>query len=270
MGILGRMANAPLAYVVAAVRTSAPPDFADRLAALHSAFHPKFPEKRDVRTNVMQLLPGGGFGTTVSNAIQFVNLDQTAQVTVREDLLTFETTSYTDFLNFLAELKFVFEAYAHALAQSLPIINSIGLRYLDIIVPESNQDPNEYVKATMHGIVDPFQNEGQEASVFVVQFPRPDGAMTVRYSCQLSPSGGVPLPPDIGVVNLKQSDVFRRAVAHNGRLGVLDVDRTSSTRMQFDPSELLSIFDTLHGDHSEMFKAIMSERAVTYWNEAQQ
>jgi uncharacterized protein (TIGR04255 family) len=183
---------------------------------------------------------------------------------VREDLLALHATAYTNFDLFFQDLKAVLEAYETVVSDARPICQQFGLRYIDIVVPETDRSPNDYVKPGLHGADLPF-HDGTETAVFLTQIPRGNGLFTFRYTRQAG-ERGAPFPADLRQEVLKPASILERARKVQGQVGVLDFDRFIVERMVFNAEKIATQFTALHDDHSAAFRAIMSDRAEHYWN----
>jgi uncharacterized protein (TIGR04255 family) len=248
------------------VRTSPPPFLERSIQALQQSLATKYPELRKSKIQTLALLPNAS--ATEVSAWELIDEAQVTGVVVREDMWAFHATAYSNFDNFLQHLEKALQAYETVLDKGRPICHQVGLRYIDIIVPENGRDPNDYVVSGIHGVEMPFSN-GRETSVTVMQFPRDNGAMTFRYTRQFVEGGSVPFPGDLVQQSLKFGSVHQRAMKHKGQIGVLDFDRFIIQRMTFDAKTIVDYFRILHDDHSEAFKAVMSAHAREYWNNPQ-
>ena len=257
---LGTLPNAPLAYVVVQIRISTFMEMKDHIAALHAVLRPKLRGMRESNVQIFQLSLSEPKVQVVPRW-EFYDLSNREGVLVQNDSIAFHTTHYEDGVSFLRRVRIVLDAVEKVLPNML-MTERIGLRYVDIVVPNNTEFPNEYVAEGLRGIEDHMK---PKHSMYFASYELDQGTMIFRYN--ILPPGTEPLPEELLPLQLDPSPVLQRARASQRFLGVLDSDRSIHDRSEFNPENLMSQLNGMHDDISRMFKAVGSKHAFKIWNE---
>lgn len=139
----------------------------------------------------------------------------------------------------------------------------IGLRYVDIIVPEEGKTPDDYVVPGLRCLPALTLTSRARSGLAISEFQLEEGALVIRYA---TAGGAIGLPPDLQPLTLAEPDVLKRLAPVTGMSALLDFDRFAPLEEMFDASQLKARFDHLHEDHSVAFRELTTEHAKDVWS----
>ena len=143
---------------------------------------------------------------------EFRNIEENTSIIVDETAVVLQTTAYTKFEEFLRTFELAMTAM-DAIVGNI-IVERIGLRYIDAIIPKSGEDWRKYINPRYHG----FKNEiaRPDRSVLAMQIvsdtgPR-DTELRQRMIARLAQDReGMLLPPDLASFSPKLPESAKRA-----------------------------------------------------------
>nr|WP_278116337.1 TIGR04255 family protein [Mesorhizobium sp. WSM4875]WIE94751.1 TIGR04255 family protein [Mesorhizobium sp. WSM4875] len=144
-----RFKHAPVEYVLAVLRFPLVSDFGRFASEMQALLEPEYPLANTFET-VQYRLDIGQEGMQVTNEKaqmwQFSSLDKQWAVILGGNLIGLHTVQYTDHKDFLGKF-----AQAVALATKpdrvgVKVVEAVGLRYLDLVVPRDGETVEEYLK----------------------------------------------------------------------------------------------------------------------------
>jgi len=263
---LGRMPNAPLALVLAQIRYSRYLTMEKHLPALQDAVRHHYPAFRTSQIQSLELT-GGAVNVQAGTRWEFADFENRRCFFLQQDSLVFLATAYIDYEDFaerFAEILGHFEALVPDV-----LVDRVGLRYVDLIVPQSGEAPERYVASGLHGF--PLGALAEKAKSLQAQyvskydFADQEGLLIARYSRGVSDPY---LPADLQPLTLALPGIVHRARARQGQsmIAMLDWDRVLPHRAPFDRAALIARFGEMHTDLGEAFKRATSEYGLKVWN----
>ncbi|MGB7412716.1 MAG: TIGR04255 family protein [Thermosynechococcaceae cyanobacterium] len=186
----------------------------------------------------------------------FTNAQRTEGYVLVSDTLTFHTTQYDSFVDFLQKsingLSLVHEVV------ELAYIERIGLRYLDAIVSRDNDTLQQYLNLSLLGLSGTL--EGQLGHSFTETATAiEEGNLVARA---VITEGGLAVSPDLLPLQLELQSRFAEI---NGRNAVLDTDYFLVKRNGFDLEDIKGQLLSAHDIITTAFKASVTDYARAQW-----
>ena len=268
---LGRLANAPLAYVIAQVQFGtilAMEKLVPDVQAALRADYPRFAALQGLSIIV------GAAGPVQAQSPTTLRWDFGSEtnrrgVILQSSSITFHTAEYATYDAFAKELTDVLTKAQDTIPDMF--VKRVGLRYVDVVIPGPGESPNLFVEPTLR--CDPGNFPGvknhQGITALVCDLER--GQLNVKYyvSGKHNPANLSLLPPDLEPFPLTQPDIMKKAQAQGYPLGVLDTDRfIDGVDQRYNADTLKTLFDELHGDISTAFHQFTSDHARQVWSKA--
>ena len=267
-----RLQNAPLVQVLAQVVFTTVPDMSERVRALHARLNTLYPRYHEDQTVMAGISVQPGADVQVlppKTTTRWIFADRARQtgVIVTETGVLLHTTSYGGHRPFFARLGDVLRALDGSLS-SKPMVERVGLRYVDLVRPEHHESYGTYVHQGLLGF--PFRDASQLSAVgggFLTQSvaETPNGVLAIR---SMTLPAGTYLPPDLESGLLAPLDL---PAVEGGRPGLaVDFDHFTlftgaANTMDFVPDAILAHFGTLHGTLREAFQVIITSDARAAW-----
>src|SRR5512133_475357 len=193
-----KLANSPLSLVLCQVRFSPLMNMAEYIPQVQDQLRRTgYPVNASVPIRELQLSMAGN-STLERVHWEFAAKSQRSSVVVTEGFLVLQTTEYDDFESFIAQLKTVVSTVNKAVDGLL--IQRIGLRYVDAIVPKEGESWREYVKPSLHGFESALFKEDKVLRLHQTIAETEIGTMLVRLHQNRD---GAILPLDLGTGTLK-------------------------------------------------------------------
>lgn len=245
--------HAPLVLVLAQARFSYRTDLDAHVPAFRQACealgYPLF------RTGRIQTLNLGGFGPVEASQAprwDFLDKSQGWNVVLAPEFLLLQTTRYTHFKEFHGRWKDLLEA---AKVLAIPVVERLGLRYVDLIRPAPGERLSEYLTPALAGW-EPLGTSGLRRTnhLAITSFDSTVGQMLVR----VQPATTL-VPPDLESPHLKgmappgPGDAF------------VDFDHSSSEPIDFDPDIVSKTTRALHDVHDDLFLDVITPKAKQVW-----
>jgi uncharacterized protein (TIGR04255 family) len=257
---LGQLKNAPLAYVLAEIRTDQF-DFAVHGEAIWESLYPLYQGRAESASNVIKIEPSG-IAVEHPKRYELSAKDQREGVILQQSSVVLHATHYETSDEFLARLQEVLDAIKKVIP-NLPLVNRLGIRYVDIIVPEPAERPGDYVIPMVRGI---FTEDGKNDPIYAryqTTFLRDSGILNFRYAVH---QAGMPeLSEDLIPISLAASEVMENARESGRPFGILDFDSFAELREDFDPTAIKERFRILQKSASDLFRSIQTDRAREVW-----
>lgn len=264
---LGAWKQAPLAYVLAEVRTEHLADLKSYKAEIAALFRAEYPIQRVLHTAKFVASSGGGLQhveTEQDAAWEFAAPDNHVALIVRPNGFVLHATRYKDSTDFLGLLH----RAVSMLSSKIPAIflNRLGLRYVDFVVPRSGEVPEDYVDKRLSPMLDIGQTGGAVVAMSLVVYPFPNGQMTLRF---VRGTGQPELPPELSTINLEKSPLMKRPdIAPTQATAIVDMDRVRefATRVPMDADFVRQQLQSMRNDVSDVFKnKVITDHARKIW-----
>lgn len=258
---LGQMANAPLALVLAQVRFSPYLTIGKYIPAIQDAVRKRYPIFRKGQMQTIEFAAGSAAPTvSTSERWDFADAENRERFIVQESSLVFMATRYRTFEDFETRHGVVLECFEHAVPDVY--VQGLGLRYVDLIVPNPGERPEDYLVEGLHGSPVEIKAETFQ-SRHIARWKVDNGTIVFRY---VSGARAPFLPPDLQPLELEPSEVMKKASESKQSIGMMDSDRMLDYRGQYRASELSKLFARIHSDASEVFRKAISQKARAIWN----
>lgn len=263
---LGAWKNAPLAYVLAEVRTEQLSDLSHYRPELAAALRSEFPIQRNLVTARLIATSDGAstIATEQENAWEFATPDNQVALILRPHGFVLHATTYQDHTEFLGRFRRSLEI----IAQRIPsvFVNRLGLRYIDFIIPQKGEVPEQYVDARLNPHLDIQRAKGASTAMSLAVYPMPNGRLMLRYIRGL---GQPQLPPELSTIALEKSSLMGvEGIAATQPTAILDIDRIREfvKREPLDPDSVRTEFQLMRDDVSQIFKeTIITQHARNMW-----
>lgn len=261
---LGQLPNAPLAYVLGAVKFERQLTLDKHIPALQERLQAEFPRFQPVNEAIIQF-DASGEATSQNMPItryEFASADNRHGVVLNRETLVFHATAYTNYEDFGHRLEGVLTNVAAELRYLF--VRRVGLRYVDVLAPQEGETPDAYVNAGLRSVPTLSLPSKYRSGLVISEFGMERGSLVVRYTTS---SGRLGLPPDLQPLLLAEPDVMARVVPEHIVTGLLDFDRFVPEETTFESSYVKSVVDSLHDDLSIAFRDLTTDHAKQVWNQ---
>jgi len=262
---LGKWPNAPLALVLAQVRFDPEVDteYKDVAERLKAALGESFPAMKAVRQ--VKFVFGNASGQASESSAsenevgrELRSDDNRSALRLQDGVMTYTTSLYKDSQHFLAEWRSMLDCLC---AAGGVMVQRLGLRYVDFIIPSAGKVPEDYFKDGFGHSTEIFGETAQVAFMSHEYTRGDDGAMRVQYGRGFAQPS---LPPDLeGSVQLPPALLEKYT---NGPSAVLDIDRWNKDSRRLQSEEIANEFQRLRDDICATFTRIITSEAVAEWS----
>lgn len=262
---LGAWTNAPLAYVLAEVRTEQLADLKEYKSKLSAVFRSEYPIQRAMHSAKFVATNTGlqQVESDDQSAWEFATPDNYTGLILRPNGLVLHATKYIDSAEFLSRLYRAVEVVAREIPAVF--VNRLGLRYVDFIVPNAGEQPEDYIDSRLNPVVDVIETTGTPRGMSLAVYPVPNGALTLRY---VRGSGQPELPPDLSTFALEKSPLMKKeGLAPDQPTAIVDTDRVREfpKREPLDSTMVRREFTEMRRDVSSTFNALLTKHARKMW-----
>ncbi|MDA8192197.1 MAG: TIGR04255 family protein [Gammaproteobacteria bacterium] len=265
---LGAWGNAPLAYVLAQVRTEQIADIKEYQPALAGKLRPLYPLQRKQQGTRLVATPSRLMVEPQQQYIwELASPDNRTAIILGESGVVLHATAYVDSSDFLAKLHHVMEIFAEIVPSVF--VNRVGLRYIDFIIPRGKEAPEAYINPRLNNDLGIGERDGFFATSVAI-YPLKEGQVVVRYA---RGTGQPQLPPELAVLSLERSPLMDAKVGGKdlpptAPTAIVDTDRNRdfSPVERLDPDKLRAVFSAMHTDVSRLFKEkVITDHAKKVW-----
>lgn len=263
-GPLGQLPNAPLAYVLGAVKFERQLTLDKHIPALQERLQAEFPRFQTVNEAIIQIDATGEAApqNTQITRYQFASADNRHGVVLNRETLVFHATAYSNYEAFSQRLEGVLKNVGAELKHLF--VRRVGLRYVDVLIPEDGETPDAYVSAGLRSMPTLSLPSQYHSGLVISEFKMEKGSLVVRYA---TARGRLGLPPDLQPLLLAEPHIMQRAVPDSILTGLLDFDRFVPQEVSFEAAYVKSVFDSLHDDLSVAFRGLTTDHAKQVWNQ---
>lgn len=254
---LGTWRKPPLAYVVAELAISAHYSIGDIIPGLQKKLLKIYP--KTIEGHELMFEQGG---PTQQPSWQLISATQMHGIYISPRSISLHATNYLNSNDFLERWAGVLDALESA--KLTAYVERAGLRYLDLIVPDEDRSPLEYVIKSIQGVtIEGAISMGalwQGAFLF-------DGCQTNMRVAAPSPRE-LFLPPGFRRLSLKDSQIMIDADKRQKEgkaTGFIDTDCVKRIEQNFNARDLVSYYSEMHKLVSKTFHSILSPLAKEEW-----
>lgn len=262
---LGAWGNAPLAYVLAEVRT-------ERLADIKN-YHPKVAGRFRDEYPVQRTMHGAKLVATGTQLVieqdqdmawEFATPDNRTAVILRPNGLVLHATAYIDSVDFLARLQRAVSVFAEEVP--LVYINRLGMRYIDFVVPREGEDPEAYVDRRLNPDLGLTKQANGVTATSLATYRMDSGQqLTLRY---VRAHGKPEMPPDLGMLSLDPSPLMKSGGVKDDQLtAILDTDCNLKYApvVRLNPAQVQEQFASIHEVSFNAFMTAITDYARKVW-----
>ncbi|MEZ5581925.1 MAG: TIGR04255 family protein [Candidatus Competibacteraceae bacterium] len=180
---LGRLPNAPLAYVLGAVKFGPQLTLEQDIPVLQKRLQAEYPRYQPVKTVSIQLNPQEDEPASPSQQSknhEFASADNRHGIILNRETLVFHATSYTTYEDFETRMMTAFREVGEVLKNLF--LHRIGLRYIDVIIPDEDESPDAYVTPGLRCLPELSSVYRQRSGLTISEFQMNEGALVVRYA----------------------------------------------------------------------------------------
>jgi uncharacterized protein (TIGR04255 family) len=228
-------------------------DFAERIGSFRTACEPlDYPLFHEGQIQTFGIGPSGAPFASIPRW-DILDRSRRWNIVVSPEFLLLQTTRYDRFGNFLDRWKSVLEAAADALG--IPLVERLGLRYVDLVQPAPSEKVKDYVDSSLAGY-EPDAGSGfrRERHMAATVLRTDRGQMLVRVS-----PATTSVPPDFDSIHLEGlREPTPGAV-------FLDFDHSSTEVLDFDVEKVVSETKLLHDAHHILFESTITPQAKVAW-----
>lgn len=259
-----RMSNAPVYYALAQAQfnpIAAMATYVDQVQdRLRREGYPLYEPHRATRL----VVPGSGQEEArieLAESWLMTRSDRTAGFILGPAAITFHTTHYETHAQFIPELLRGLAAVHEVVA--LDHVSRLGLRYLNVVLPQADETVEQYLADGLHGInVDAARRYDLSESVFETDTGPllPKGTLVARVHRMTAPLG---VPSDMVPHSLLVNPKFdiKEALAH----AAIDIDHYVEGRMPVERNPLYEQLISLHVTIKKVFRATTTDHAQGRW-----
>lgn len=187
---------------------------------------------------------------------EFINRESTQSILVDPRFVNVNTSNYDAFESFEGKLKVALELMNLYIEPGL--IERIGLRYVDLILPSEGKGLEEYVAEGLRGFKVSRNEERQAYHIETVINTGEGKRFLHRYT---ETQKGLGFPPDLLHTGLN----LKRDPRIDGAFALLDMDHMLTKEMDVDIPQILATFDDLHEYHQKAFEKSVTPQALEEW-----
>lgn len=186
----------------------------------------------------------------------FTNSERSKGYVLSSDFITFQVTKYQGHESFFEDALIGFRLLNEIV--QLGNITRMGIRYLDAIIPDSNESMSDYLSPSVLGIE--FGTAWLGGS-WESAYKTEHGLLIAKvYRAANAPVG---TPIDLQIRSLQLPEKFRGNTPL--RHAVMDIDHYSEGTRPPDAKVLAESLNDLHQGVSDCFKALSTEHAFERW-----
>lgn len=265
---LGHWPNAPLAYVLAEVRFEPVLEIEKYVPPLQTRLRKNYPRFNRIeqvavlQTASQQEVQSSSLQARLPPRWEFGSDSNHVGVILLQHSLVFHTTTYETYPIFSQAWREVMTQVGECIPNLFT--KRIGLRYLDFILPNAGETPEDYAVDRLRCDPEPGLPYQSHHGLTLAQYDLEKGSLGVRY---LRGTGQPKLPPDLAELSLHPSVIMQRAVDAEQPTAVLDIDRFMELSAAYDVETLSGQFERLNDDVRKVFKALTTDHARTVWSE---
>lgn len=254
----------PLVLVLAQVRISPVRTISAFIPEIQEAFRQSgFPIERAGKIQQLTITPTG-VQATEQDRWEYRTRDERWSVTVLHDSVVLQTTAYTRFEAFAEKLGLALRNVLSKTRQDeLGVVQRIGLRYVDIVLPGEGESFRRYLRPGLHGIPDEVFQPGTHRvhleSVGRTKVGAHAGTMVVRISQN---DLGFDLPPDL----VESAPLFAPRSEKGKQATLIDMDHFMEGTFDANADWVIHRSFELHDLLIETFhQHVVSEQAIEAW-----
>ena len=258
-----RMANPPIFYTIAQIVFNPVLTMGDYVPKFHARLRKDFPEFKQEEVHQFQLNiaeKSGKEALSSHSALRwsFTHIKQTSGYLLRPESISFHTTAYETWEEFVAALLHGVSLINELVG--LSYIDRVGIRTLDAVVSETEKPLAFFLRQEVLGFQNFLSGEMKYNMSENVTIG-PSGQLVSRVVLLSSEQIGVPV--DLFPIALRLPTRLQKSV---GTHAVIDLDHAQQDRFEFDIEEVRDRIRTGKARITEVFKSVVTEDALRHWS----
>jgi len=252
--------KSPLIFVLAQIRISPVMKMEEKIPDMQEAFRKNgFPRliKRDIETTKGQ--PNQGVIVENNTQWEFISKNKKASVLVDQNFMIYQVSEYDVFESFLGEFREAAKIFGEYTEPNL--VEKLGLRYIDLVIPEDGKNPASYFCDDLRGFT--IGSTGNRDS-FLCESVSHYGSKMKLIHRYIEAQKGIAFPSNLMPITLD----LKKEVSMNSEFAVLDMDAISDYEDDFSVEVLTKTLWELHGIQEEAFKASVTAEALKEWSQS--
>jgi len=243
--------------VLAQVRISPIAKMSDYIADVQERLRQNgFPRFDESTTNEILLQPGMQPQMREHPRWDFLNKERSTGIVVTQNAVVLHTNSYDTFDHFAKALRLALDVVREVATPEL--VERLGLRYVDLIRPSSDESWTAYLQDGFHGLRPEEIGMQQASQRHDIVGTTAIGKLVVRCVQSM----GAFLPPDLLPSTLDYSKV---QVPNDELVTLLDLDHYSEESRDFDVEQVMTTMWNLHENLDLVFRQATTEYAKKKW-----
>ena len=227
------------------------PDIQERLRGRY----PKF-RTEQIKTFTLSQTP------EVEDSTQwfFGNMSGTSSITLTESFVTLSTSDYSTYEKFHNEFNIIVESLGEF--ANLNLVERLGLRYVDLIRTDPEEDFSKYLKEPLLGL-NPL-DVGAERSLNRYEFMGETKQGRILIRCTESVDG-TNRPRDLIGIELN----YKTTVSPEEKVRFLDFDHFTTESFNYNPSTIMETLSNLHDTCHKAFEELTTPYALEKWGKGE-
>lgn len=264
---MAHMSNAPLIYTIGVVRFPRVPEFSKYPDKFFGQIRKQYPydEKFNHTTMSADFGPNGVTLTPNNKDIwQYLSENKDCGFLLSDDMIAFHTSNYKDSARFIERFKFGLATLAEVEDLDVSLITSLGIRYLDLVIPKNGGLLTEYLEEWVLPKDNPVAGVAIREGAYMAKYSTNMGYL--NFQAIRNPE--TLFPPDLQSQFLHKNG-WLKAKPTCDDFAVIDTDHVmvvSEANNKFDPEQIAGNLDKLHIISKQIFGALGTEKAKKYWN----
>jgi len=267
---LGAWKNAPLAYVLAEVRTEQIADLADFQQSLAAKLRSEYPIQRKLISAKFVATPNGisRFDGDQEQSWEFASPDNHTGIVLRKHGIVLHATKYEGSTDFLGRLRDALTYFAAVIPNVF--VNRLGLRYVDFVIPKKDETPKDYIRKELNPDLGLALAGASPVTISIARYPVTNGHILLR--CVMG-VGQPELPPDLATFELEKSQLMKvQGLDPSQPTAIIDTDRIREypTREKLDPGRVYDEFVKMRSEEKLAFRTVITRHALKEWGANEQ
>lgn len=263
---MAHMPNAPLIYTLGLVRFPRVPEFEQFPDKFFAQIRKQYPydEKFNQATMRADFGPNGITMHQDNKLVwQYLSENKDCGFLLGDEMICFHTSNYIDSKKFLERFLFGLTRLVAIKELGLNLVTAIGIRYLDLVVPQEGKALSEYLQDWVIPKENPVEGVSIQEGAYLAKYRTEIG--TLNFQAIRNPV--TLFPPDLQSPFLQKNGWFVEAPQVD-EFAVIDTDhhaQLSEANNKFDPDSIVKMMDELHTIPKKIFESLGTPEAIRYW-----
>lgn len=261
---MAKMNNAPIEYVIGVVRFPVVVDAEKFAGNLQSLINDEYPFSSDLTVpQIAVQIDQDGVKVQQEDVLlwQFQSADRDWAVFVNKGLIGLHTRAYDTHEDFIARLLHVVRAAATIEGRHLRFVETVALRYLDLVVPLDGETVAHYINSAV--VSTALELPGFEYRNSIQSFVLEQEGSRMRVQVARNPQAVI--PPDLASPLIQQNEWH--IARPGGEFATIDVDhaRTYPRGTELEGIDIEADLFSLRQPVRDIFDRIATPHALEVW-----